>query len=72
MSDFLADRIMALANQETELRNHIAALKALFREIASQKTTAELSEEETDSADFETAYDVLIHKARDAIKELDK
>jgi hypothetical protein len=54
------------AKMDAEIRQ-LRRPQAALREIARQKTTNELSEEEHEGADFEEAYDTLIRQARAAL-----
>ena len=60
-------------NEVFKLRvEHSAAIErkdAALAEIAKQKLTTELDEEETESAEFEEAYDAIIKIARAALEE---
>ena len=55
-----------------EVQKLVAAIErkdAALAEIAKQKLTTELDEEETESAEFEEAYDAIIKIARAALEE---
>lgn len=61
-----AENEYALGCLGVELKEN-QKLRAALTRIAEQKTTAELNEEQSESADYEGAYDIIIGIARAAI-----
>ena len=71
MSKQAFDKIKAGLEEAAAIAPYLAAIErkdAALAEIAKQKLTAELDEEESASAEFEEAYDAIIKIARAALE----
>lgn len=52
------------------MHNDNRRMRAALGEIARQKLTSELTEDEKEHADFEGAYDIMIRRAREVTATL--
>jgi hypothetical protein len=63
----LSHEMLAVAPALLSAARENLRLREALEDIARQKLIEELDEEEFDSADFETGYDMIVSEAREAL-----
>lgn len=59
--------LLIAQNDLTAANERLARLEEALKQMARQLTTAQMTDHEHETADFEGAYDMLVHQARAAL-----